>query len=111
MIDSLRDFLKIFDKASKCIQILLTEPKREIVSTKSEGNLFAQYYKKTTEHPMGQLRTSFHFDNNNCCVFFIEKSGLHGNQFILTAIVNLNQREKHHLYKNRFVRCKQVWNN
>ena len=43
LVDSLRDFLKIFNQASKCIQIPLPKPKFEIESTKSEDNLFAHY--------------------------------------------------------------------
>ena len=41
-INSLCDFVKTFDKESKCLQIPLTKPKTEIGSTKSENNLFAQ---------------------------------------------------------------------
>ena len=36
LVDSLRDFLKTFDQASKCIQIPLPKPKVEIGSTKSK---------------------------------------------------------------------------
>ena len=32
---------------------------------------------------------------------FPQNFELHGNQFILTEIVELNHREIHHLYKNR----------
>ena len=34
LVDNLRDFLKAFDQASKCIQIPLPKPKVEIGSTK-----------------------------------------------------------------------------
>ena len=40
LVDNLRDFLKTFDRASKCIQIPLPKPKVEIGSTKSKDNLF-----------------------------------------------------------------------
>ena len=43
LVDSLRDFLKISDHASKGIQIPLPKPKVEIGSTKSKDNLFAHY--------------------------------------------------------------------
>ena len=43
LIEKLRDFLKTFDQASKCIRIPLAEPKIESGSTKSEDNLFAHY--------------------------------------------------------------------
>ena len=102
LVDNLRDFLKNFDQASKCIQIPLPEPKVEIGSTKPKDNLFAHYYNDITEHPNRQFRLSFRFGNNTSCVFSLTKFELHCNQFILTEIVNLNHREIHHLYKNRY---------
>ena len=95
LVDNLRDFLKTFDQASKCIQILLPKTKVEI-------NLFAHYYNDVIEQPNRQIRLSFRFGNNNSCVFSLKKFELHGNQFILTETVKLNHRENHHLYKNRF---------
>ena len=100
-VDNLRDFLKTFDQASKCIQIPLPKTKVDFGSTNSKDNLFAHYYKDIIEHPYRQFRLSFRFGNNNSCVFFLEKFQLHGNQIILTEIVNLNRHEIHHLYKNR----------
>ena len=47
----LRDFLKTFDEASKCVQIRSPKPKIEIGSTKSNDNLFAHYYNDIIEHP------------------------------------------------------------
>ena len=41
LVNSLRDCLKIFDQASKCIQIHLPKSKVEIGSRKSKNNLFA----------------------------------------------------------------------
>ena len=102
LVDILRDFLKTFDKASKCIQIPLPKPKVEIGSTKAKDNLFAHYYNDIIEHPNRQIRLSFRFGNNNSFVFSLKKFELHGNQFILTEVVNLNHREIHHLYKNRY---------
>ena len=101
LVDSLRDFLKTFDQASKCIQIPLPKRKVEIGSTKSKDNLFAHYYKEIIEHLNRQIHLSLRFGNNISCVFSIKKFELHGNQFILSEIVNLNHRELHHLYKNR----------
>ena len=97
LVDNLRDFLKTFDQASKCIQIPLPKPEVEIGSTKSKNNLFAHYFNDIVEHPNRQIRLSFRFGKNNSCVFSID-----GNQFILTEIVNLNHRENHYLYKNRY---------
>ena len=102
LVDNLRDFLKTFDQASKCIQIPLPKPKVEIGSTKSKDNLFVHHHNDIIEHPNRQIRLSFRFGNNNSCVFSLKKFELHGNQFMLTEIVNLNHREIHHLYKNRY---------
>ena len=102
LVDNLRDFLKTFDQASKCIQIPLPKPNVEIGSTKSKDNQFAHYYNDIIEHPNRQSRLSFRFGNNNCCVFSNKKFELHSNQFILTEIVKLNHREIHHFYKNRY---------
>ena len=102
LVDNLRDFLKSFDQASKCIHIPLPKPKVEIGSTISKDNLFFHHYNDIIEHPNRQIRLSFRFGNNNSCVFFLKKFELHGNQFILAEIVNLNHREIHHLHKNRY---------
>ena len=102
LVDNLRDFLKTFDQASKCIQIPLPKPKVENGYTKSKDNLFAHHHKDIIEHPNRQIRLSFRFGNNNSCVFSLKKFELHGNQFTPTEIVNLNHLEIHHLYKNRY---------
>ena len=102
LVDNLRDFLKTFDQASKCIYIPLPKPKVDIGSTKSKDNFFAHHYNAIVEHPKRQIRSPFRFGNNNSCMFSLKKFELHGNQFILTEIVNLNHREIHHLYKNRY---------
>ena len=69
LVDSLRDFLKTFDHASKCTQIPLPKLKIELGSTKSKDNLFAHYYNDIIEHQNRQVRLSFRFGNNNSCVF------------------------------------------
>ena len=102
LVENLRDFLKLFDQASKCIQIPLPKPKVEIGSTKSKDNLFAHHYNDILEHPNRQIRLSFRFGNKKSCVVSVKKFELHGNQIILTEIVNLNHREIDHLYKNRY---------
>ena len=102
LVENLRDILKTFDQASKCIQIPLPEPEVEIGSTKSKDNLFAYYYKDIIEHPNWQIRLSFRYGNNTSCVFSLKKVELRGNQFILTEIAKLSHREIHHLYKNPY---------
>ena len=72
LVDNLRDFLKTFDQASKCIQIPLPKPKVEIGSTKSKDNLVAHYYNDIFEHPNRQIRLSFLFGNNKSCVFSLK---------------------------------------
>ena len=79
LVDSLRDFLKTFDPASKCIQIPVPKFKVDMGSTKSKDNLFAHYYNDIVEHPNGKIRLSFRFGNNNSCVFSIKKFELLGN--------------------------------
>ena len=59
LVDSLRDFLKTFDHASKCIQIPPPKPKIEIASTKSKDNLHAPYYNDIIEQPNRLIRLSF----------------------------------------------------
>ena len=100
LVDSLRDFLKTFDYANKCIQILLPKPKVEIGSTKTKENLFAHYDNDIIEHPNRQIRSSFRFGNNSSFPFSIQKLELHGTQFFQTELVNLNHHEVHHFHKN-----------
>ena len=102
LVDTLRNFLKTFDQASKCILIPLPKPKAEIGSTKSTENLFAHHYNGIIGHPNRQIRLSFRFGNNNSCVFSLKNIELHGNHFFLTKIVNLKHRQNYHLYKNRY---------
>ena len=102
LANNLRNSLKNFDQASKCIQIPLPKPKVEIGSTKSKDNLFVHHYNDIIEHPKRQFRLSFRFGNNNSCLFSLKKFELHGNQFIPTKIVNLNHREIHQFYKIRY---------
>ena len=84
------------------MQIPPPNPKTEIGSKKSKDNIFAHYCNDINERPNRQIRLSFRFGNNNSSVFSLKKFELHGSQFLLTEIVNLNHREIHHLYKNRY---------
>ena len=81
LVNDLRDFLKTFDEASKCIQIPLPKPQGEIGFTNSKDNLFAHYYNDIIEHPNRQIRLPFRFGNNNSCVFSLKKFGLQVNHF------------------------------
>ena len=93
---------KLLITLAKCIQIPLPKTKFEIGSTKSKDNLFAHYYNEVIERTNRQIRLPFRFGITNFCVFSIKAFELHGNQLILTEIVNLNHREFHHIYKNRY---------
>ena len=100
-VDRLREFLKTFDKTSKCSQIPLPKLKISIRSTKLKDNLFVYYYRDIIDHRNRQNGFSFRFGNINFCVFR-QKFELHANQFIITEIVNPNHREVHHFYRNRY---------
>ena len=89
LADSLSDFLKTFDHASKCIQIPLPKPKVESGSTKSKDNLFAPYYNDIIEHPNRQLRLSFRFGNNNSCLFFIKSLNYTATNLLLQKMSSL----------------------
>ena len=56
LVDSLRDFLKTFDKACKCLQFQLPKPKIEIESGKAMDNLFVHHFNDYSEHPNRQIR-------------------------------------------------------
>ena len=103
LLDSLSEFLKVFDKANKVSQIPLAKSKFEIGFTKARDELFSHCYKDKVEHLNRQVRLSFRFEKNKTCVFSIKKFEQYGDQFILTEVVNLSYREIKHLYKNRFL--------
>ena len=102
LLDSLGDFFKAFDQASKVSQIPLPKPKFEIGFTKAKDELLSHCYKDIVEHLNRQIRISVRFEKNKTCVFSIKKFENYGDQFILTEVVNLGYRENNHLYKNRF---------
>ena len=108
LVKSLRDFLKTFDKPSKCLQIPSLERKSEIEFTKSNVNRFARYYNNSIENPNRQIHLSFRLGNNNSSFFSTKKLEPNGNQFILREIVNLNHCEVHHHYKHRFYVAKKL---
>ena len=103
LLDSLGEFLKAFDQANKVSQIPILKPKFEIGFTKAKDELFSHCYKDIVEHLNGQIRLSFRFEKNKTCVFSIKKFEHNGDQIILTEVVNLDDREIKHLYKNRIL--------
>ena len=101
LLNSLGEFLKAFDQGSKVSQNPLPKPKFEIGFTKAKDELFTLCYKDIAEHLNRIIRISFRFEKNKTCVFSIKKLEHYGDQFILTEVVNLGDREIKHLYKNR----------
>ena len=99
LVDSLCDLLKTFDKGGNCLQI--PSPKSNIEIASKDSSCY-HYYNDIIEHPYIQRPFSFRFGNNNSYVFLIKIFDLNVNQFILTEIVNLNHRENHQIYKNRY---------
>ena len=71
LLDSLGEFLKAFDQASKVSQISLPKPKFEIGFTKAKDELFTHCYKDIAEHLNRQI--SFRFEKNKTCVFSFKK--------------------------------------
>ena len=102
LLDSLGEFLKAFDQANKVSQVPLPKPKFEIGFTKAKDDLFSHCYKDIVEHLNRQVRISFRFEKSKFCVFSIKKFEHYGDEFILTEVVNLGNREVKYLYNNRF---------
>ena len=102
LLDSLGEFLKVFDQANKVSEIPLPKPKFEIGFRKAKDELFSHCYKDILEHLNRQILLSFRFEKKTNCVFSIKKFEQYGDQFIPTEVVNLGYREIKHLYKNRF---------
>ena len=96
LVDNLRDFLKTFDQATKCIQIPLPKPKVEIGSTKSKDNLFAHHYNDIIENPIDKF--VYHFDLETTILVYAPSKSLNYTaiNLLLTEIVNFNHREVHH---------------
>ena len=85
------EFLKAFDQANKVSQIPLPKSKFEVGFTKAKDEVFSHCYKDRVEHLNRQIRLSFRFEEKNkICVFSIMKFEQHGDQFILTEVVNLS---------------------
>ena len=72
-VDSLRGFHIYFDVADRCLQISIPKHKIEVGYTKSNNNVFVQYFRVTLEHPNRQIGWSFRLENHKICVFPIEK--------------------------------------
>ena len=89
LVDSLRNFVKDFDQASKCLEIPLPKRKVDITSTKSKDDLFNYIIMISFERSDIHIRLSLPFGNNKSCVFSINKFETRGNQIIPTRTVNL----------------------
>ena len=100
-VESLRAFLKTFDKASESLQIPKLKPTIGIHYLKSTDNLVAQYYQNIIEFSNWHIYLPFRFQNNKSCIFSFKSFELHGNQFILTQNVSRNLCDFHHVYMKR----------
>ena len=104
LIDSLRNFLRNSDQASKCIWILLpTKPNVNIRSKNSKKNkLFTHCHKDFFENSGRKLRSTSRFGNNKPCLFSIKKFQLHSNQLTLANFFNLKFRNFQNFLMNWF---------
>ena len=93
LVDSLRYFLKTFDKASKCSQFPLPKRKIEFGSTKSTDNLFAHYYNDIIENLNRQLKLWFRIGNSTSCVFLIKNLNYTAINFFLQKLSTLTIAE------------------
>ena len=93
LLDSLGEFLKVFDQANKVSQIPLPKVDFEIGYTKAKDELFSPCYKDKGEYLNRKIRLLFKFEKNKTCVFSVKKCEQYGDQFILTEVVNLGCRE------------------
>ena len=110
ILNTLRQFLKQYDKAVKFPLYPLPKPKQEIGFTLFKDELFAHYFQDIKEHCNRQIRLSFRFERNKECCFSIKKFQIVGEQNVLTEIINLRHCEVYSLYKNRSLYCVKVWN-
>ena len=92
ILNTLRQFLKQYDKAVKFPLIGFTLFKDE---------LFAHHFQDIKEHLKRQIRLCFRFERNKGCCFSIKKFQIVGEQNVLTEIINLRHCEVYSLYKNR----------
>ena len=97
LLDCLGEFFKAFYQANKVFQTALPNSKFEFGFTKAKDELFSHCYKDLVERLNRQIRLSFRFEKNKACVFSIQNFEQHGDQFILTEVVNMGYREIKHL--------------
>ena len=91
-LDSLGEFLKVFDQANKLLQTPLPKPKFEIGFTKAKVEPFSPCYKDIVEQLNRQVRLSIRFEKNKTFVFSIKNFEHYGVQFIPTEVFNLDYR-------------------
>ena len=112
LVDSLSEFLKNFDEASKFYRIGYRNTKFQLDLRKD--NLFSQYDKGIIEHTNRPNRLSVRYENNNFSFFSIKTFELRVNQFLLVKIVksvNCNNYRRALSIQETMLCCKHVWNN
>ena len=102
ILDSLRQFLKQYDKDVKFTALYpLPIPKLEIGFTLSKDGMFAQNFQDIKEHCNQQVRLSFDFEHNKECCSSIKTFQIVSEENVLTEIINLRHCEVYSIYKNR----------
>ena len=69
LLDSLAEFLKVFDQANKVSQIPLPKSKLEIGFTKAKGELLSHCCKDIVEHLNRHIRVLFRFEKTRLASF------------------------------------------
>ena len=103
LMDSLPNFLRNSDQASKCIWILLLKPNVNIGSKNSKKNkLFTHCHKNFFEYSCRKLHSTSRFGNNKPRLFSIKNFELLSNQLTLANFFNLKFRNFHNFLMNWF---------
>ena len=92
LLDSLGDFLKVFDQANNVSQIPVPIPEFDIGFTKAKDELFSQCYNDIAQHLNRLFRLSFRFEKNKTCVFSVKEFEHYADQLVHTEVVNLSYR-------------------
>ena len=76
LVDSLRDFLKTFDKVIKCLQVPLPKPKLRLDQQNQKTIFLLITIKISLNIQEDKLDFLLRFVNNQFCVFSFKKFGL-----------------------------------
>ena len=99
ILDTIRQFLKPYDRAVKLPLYIWPKPKKEIGFTLSKDELLAHFFQGFKERCNRQIRFIFHSERNNECCFSIKKFPIDGEQNVLKEIINLRHCKVYSFYK------------